>query len=570
MHIRPNFTHNDRNIKLTAAVSLDIANATTMSPSQKQPSKCCSFFSNNWSTILIWATGVILMTGLAAKNMYPLFYEYLNNNRGTQMEIVTTNETVKPPSLTFCMPFVPVTLEKITKHLQSNSTSSCYPCKKLAQNFLDIEQANITFSPDFYTNQMTVASFLFKKLIESDNFTILDARNTDWNQPIFEAVWLLFSSIGVFDSDGTKNLTWQLYGVDQLISNRQKIDTAYEHLVFFLCEYIVLGEKKANICVDYLPKASSHLFDNKFCFWMPTAETGGKVTVNSLGRYGVVQAFANTAKRFHVYFGTDLISWPLGSSGEGDVIFSSGSSEEVLSRALESVTLKYHVGAVVSGKNSNTFCYKERTYSVCISNCMVWRIIEHYRCIPFTYRKRSPSLAFPHLPYCNGTSENDAKFDIAMTREACNRQNCSNPCEYVSYQFKDTRKVSSGYSSRTFSLKLRPVSAPYVQFSIIARQTWEQFVADVAGIMNLYLGYSGLTIVAILVECVNFYKKWKMKKGSVDNTIAPIDLRHFDNYDALKVEAQVYKRMTAMFEEKWKAVDDRLAKIERRSDYLHR
>lgn len=84
----------------------------------------------------------------------------------------------------------------------------------------------------------------------------------------------------------------------------------------------------------------------------------------------------------------------------------------------------------------------------------------------------------------------------------------------MAYQWHYTKKIISDppRRSRVFELLIKPVDAPFIEYNITQKQTWEEFVASVAGIINLYLGLGGIAIITLSIKLIKLYRKIFNKK----------------------------------------------------------
>lgn len=59
---------------------------------------------------------------------------------------------------------------------------------------------------------------------------------------------------------------------------------------------------------------------------------------------------------------------------------------------------------------------------------------------------------------------------------------------------------------------MMPAFNTFAEFSWISKHTPEQFASQIGGIVNLYLGSSGLSVVALVITLVGKIKKWREQK----------------------------------------------------------
>lgn len=147
---------------------------------------------------------------------------------------------------------------------------------------------------------------------------------------------------------------------------------------------------------------------------------------------------------------------------------------------------------------------------------MIAKIVRNCNCVPFTFRKIAKG--FEH-PYCNAIRYYECQLDKLTEDEDC-RKSCDNPCEYVYYQWHSSRKMNPD-SQRSFKLVLTPVLSPFVAFTVTTKESPEQFLSQMAAVFNLYLGFSGLSVIAVVVICVDALFKWYHSRKQLLIKVSP-------------------------------------------------
>lgn len=190
----------------------------------------------------------------------------------------------------------------------------------------------------------------------------------------------------------------------------------------------------------------------------------------------------------------------------------------------EDVAFSYSVeNAVFEGRYYKN-CSSEITPAICLVKLQIQKTLDECKCIPFSY------LNLIHLDnstmnstYCTTKNYEKCHEKLQASYKA-NQAWCRDTCEYILYKWKPYIWTFSGTAKlvhRAYSIG--EDNAPFTQFTLLVRDSPERFLSQVGGLINLYLGFSGLHLCAVAILCVELFKKWKKeKKTVVENDQQPV------------------------------------------------
>lgn len=474
---------------------------------------------HNRTEILTRVIVFVCLVGLALAEFLPLLYEYTHNNVATHIMIIGHNETVKPPTVALRIPWRSKKLWKVAEHVQlisENETSSCHLCEKMAEHSWDVWDG-MDFRHFNCTQQYVAAiatEILARLYFDSDEeLDALSARYWNWNGVLVEAAWHFLDCMRRMDElmdyvepqNDTNSWCFDRDLVDLFLSNKKKMGKLFERVIGVLCEVVKIEDTGDTVrdnraCFETLTKVPSVLFDGGFQFLLPMNETDGRanVIVTSTGQYGVKEALKDPYKAFYLFTDTDFMSWPPSQTAFKDNILHT-------TKEIGEVLVGYQVDCTVIERRPGVKCYSENSQATCKSHCLVGTIVEKCHCIPFAFRNHAPVLDL-EMPYCNTSYYVACKFDQEKEKRACNTS-CLTPCEYVSYEWH-TAHIAQRRQWREYNLTLHPIRAPFIQFAVTTKDTRAQFLTQIGSVLNLYLGFSGLTVIAFAVVSGELIKKW--------------------------------------------------------------
>lgn len=143
-------------------------------------------------------------------------------------------------------------------------------------------------------------------------------------------------------------------------------------------------------------------------------------------------------------------------------------------------------------------------------------MVKYCKCVPFPYRRLLESNFT--LPYCNISNYAVCQASVSK-RLPDKKEKCNKKWEYEFYKWSDYYLANEdGSSNLTFGIEFAALDAPYVGFTIQMHDTPEKFLSQVGGLVNFYLGVSGLSVCAFVIHCCERYKKWRSgKRPEEDN-----------------------------------------------------
>lgn len=181
----------------------------------------------------------------------------------------------------------------------------------------------------------------------------------------------------------------------------------------------------------------------------------------------------------------------------------------------EEVKLAYALDARVIETRPDMECDKScTTFETCVATRQLCKAIQYCDCIPFLFRSRyeidgCPKVTSRPLPYCNQTfySRCQAKLQASLLQH---KQECRNQCEQSFYNWRQVAKETVDKNSReqTFKIRIYSVNEPFMEFRIAVKNTEQQFLSQVMGMVNFYLGFSGVGVCAFVVLLVDHIRRW--------------------------------------------------------------
>lgn len=547
----------------------------------------CGFAWPGWKAALIWTLGLMVLTGLTVMDLCPLVRDYHYNNVATQIKTVSHNASSATPSATFCIPWTRRAISNIGFQLymiSRNESSEASACRCYEQmknrswdvwkdmDFSEISKTPIPTSPYFQDQHPAfdiarmVGDAIVKKLFQdpTDDFEVLDVSNIDWNQPIFDAIFRFFSCLTSFDADMGPEMTgpiscpWCLPkpDFDFALVHNAKIEKVFDRIVHLLCEHIIFHRRgdyekaywftplNKTACVQLIFTRRPVIVRDHFCFSFPIDDVWN-VAVNASpwsGQYGHLKALHDSMP-FSLISDTEYISWPPACLIHSHLIHAS-------KHGFESVDIRYHTAAKVTETRSDVHCYNETCPGVCKSNCIINKIIDTCHCIPFTYKNHV--LAPKTLPYCNSILYARCNFSQETELQKCNTR-CMNPCEFVSYQWYST-VTSMTDTSRGLWMTFESIYTTYLEFSIITKNTPEQFFSQIGAVFNFYLGFSGVSVIAAAIFFANLFQRWTSKTGEISIAGSTVELAQRGN-DSLMDGYWIRKEITLIHEKMQEGIE---------------
>lgn len=429
------------------------------------------------------------------------------------------DETVRMPTVAVCIPYHSGALWNIVRWLNSaNEQAPCAECASLKDHGWDVWNEHHQNGP--WTDNALAALIVGRLVSAGDLQEILrlNRSNFNWNEAIFDAIWKYF---GCLVGDDIMSVVRSKYdfqenrciGFDYTLTSgidRNMTDKMFQHLLDYVdlhfkisvttdhgsfVESVKSKRRSFSIKADYmcmavLPESMQETFQ-LLAFPNPDQPPwirSSRKPACSLYYDSVLYTFSPYHQNIYTPpwrpFRTDVLH--------------------------EDVSLEYSIQNRVFETRLNTACHKIKTRGkMCVALRQVQDIAEHIGCVPFFYRYLSE---ISDLPYCNQTlyiqNENVLTKNVDSYKKAC-----KNRCDYDFYKWKHFSRYYVPEDHNWYCrMNFTSLTDPFVEFKIVAADTPEKFAAQAGGIINLYLGFSGMSVCALIGYCIDRLMKWKNEK----------------------------------------------------------
>lgn len=485
----------------------------------------------DWTTVFIWIFGTVILAGLTVMDFLPLVNEYTNNNVATHI-VVKMNEQVKRPNVTICTFYYSNALDNVAQWAAAGQKNNdgCEECEAMTEHGWEIWK-NITFPVvprgELGANMLknTLGNEIVNEVLEKNleaKVLVLNRSNFNWNQPIVDAFWTFFSCVNAWDMAALTGSTKGLFSVFCAGFNltametlpNERIDNLYRLLIesfevysrgwpAFYSDHYSYGRLGTPIRVadreEFVVKG------NYACF---------ALLQNSSAEYFVYEAFPDShrppwmprTKKQSVYINQDN-SVLYGIGNPFNNLYSTDQNDvERLSR--EEAKFAYEVDVRVVEGRSYRACSKESVSRIYYVKKLLADFVTFCKCIPFCYRNLYAGNN-PDLPYCTSKMyENCQQEAIANSRTY--QAECDDKCQHVHFRWTSGSNALDD-TSRNFTgfVAIQRTENPFLEFSLVVRDTPEKFLAQMGGLVNFYLGFSGLSLCAAVIFFIDLFKKWK-------------------------------------------------------------
>lgn len=470
--------------------------------------------------ILIWFIGFVVMMALTARDCVPLFNDYRNNNFAALINIKT--EPV-PPNVTVCLPYYSTMFWAMLPELRSldeahlNGSKSmlemCRTCDAMKNHSWDFWN-HVNISQDDAILRYLVEEFLNKSLYRQR----LSHSNYEWLQPIVDAVWYYFKlhfekDLKALTSDNKEDDGYFTFDYGVRFSD-DVMDIMHGYLLDSVLASVAGGctVKPANASTNAsgsieaaVHSSSFSMQGEKFCFQLPP----------EFGNQDIECAYQHRLYGWHQYPGRAFEVYPTPAAlysvvTPKDAVYS---TNQTALQGWESVHLIYDIDSRLIAKRSGESCSNETSTDLCVARKQVKAAVEECKCIPLRFRSLVQVSSNQSLPYCNGhiyiTCQERLKRRLNEAQAQCAR---NNKCEYTFYAWQPPRAAiqwgEPDHVDTPFTLTLGASRKPFIEFSSEEKFTPEQFLSQVGGLLNFYLGVSGLTLFALLIVLIEQVKRW--------------------------------------------------------------
>lgn len=486
----------------------------------------------------IWAVGFVILFGLTVKDFIPLVRDYRYHNDATAMSIET--EPV-PPNFTICLPYWSTYLFTNLKHIRSlppeylNGSKST---KNKCARCYDMEVAGWDFWTDLNATQLNSTKFVLRYVVEKfyeKNLHKVPLSEDNFHYMMFlvDAVWYYFSWIYEYDLyvltspefTGLKDVSWKSHeALDWL--PRKAADELYSYLLDAIaqCVYGECYEKKTNIdpfasrvYPDFRINETITIIGDEFCFPAPT-EFGTKDFLCSYNRaYNRSKGFPfpwlwdrYPSSDFKIFPSPSVLYSPV---EDKDAIYATSLDVKRNKNESEHVFINYFINQRLVAKKpgDHSSCSNESYVEVCMAKELLSVAIRDCHCVPFTFRMLQEDDN-TSLPYCNSTHYESCAQKVRRDHFEQIEQTCNKKCSYTFYAWDSRPSVKYNEFNATtpqYFISFGPSKSPFVEFGFEPKFTSEQFISQVGGVVNLYLGISGLTLFAFVILCFDQSRHWK-------------------------------------------------------------
>lgn len=505
------------------------------------------------ATATIWIIGIALMICLTVRDLLPLISDYVQDNVETKVTVIR-NATVRRPNVTVCIPYYSEALLTVAHENGTDCTS--IECQALEDHGWNVQSDHESRLRMKLGKQ---ASQLIKKLLsdESSNgfpsLTLDHQRDFNWNQPLIDAVYMFFCAYREMDNiflDKNSFLEYSIapscagFDLAQLQIESHQIDQLYQKLIEAIDVYLFITIDNATDDISDLKTRPIAISSDKFCTitvaaseetfeWRPVEDDGDETPPWKRRRFGDEPVF--WIWRDDTIFFANQYS--------NDALYATAVSGKE-SFTYEAVALSYSVSTTVVERRPDAGCSPDPNPSRCVITRQSLVVAKECGCKPWTYRFLLP--ADQQLPYCNITSYQRCKEKLLETLNQ-NEKDCNNICEYVVYEWTvapTANTITEESRIDFYDVRLKPHVKPYIEFSLVTKTSTEMFISQIGGIVNLYLGFDGLTLFATLI----FAYKWlldlqrerlrrKIAKNRPENVVRPfssMDAPHDGPLEELK------------------------------------
>lgn len=189
----------------------------------------------------------------------------------------------------------------------------------------------------------------------------------------------------------------------------------------------------------------------------------------------------------------------------------------------------------------------------CLAKHQVVAAMQNCSCIPFTYRYLHRGFTF--LPYCNISHYSNCEDKLLEILE--NQMSlCNHKCSYDFYDWKYfSREPNKESSDMYFRVNLTRLTEPFIEFKITLKDGPEKFLAQVGGIVNLYLGFSGMSLCALVICIVDYLRnrycdqaRCPKKTGRKDRAVTREEVSEMINSSMEKLEERLTKSFREILE----------------------
>lgn len=497
------------------------------SPFSSKCTKSLKISCTQWIKLLIWTVGVIFLTSMTSVDVFRVFNEYIDQNVATQITVIK-NETVQSPNVSVCLRYHSEALFRIAKWVNGRvdrnvtlgPSDRCPECMALQQNSWDVW--NQIDDPTGATlGASALATAFMKRLVNEsaqdlDVILRLDQSNFNWNEGLLDSIFTFFSclsskdmtyaikSIPDYEGDLCSDLNFSEIGY----VSRNLTDLLFQKLVDFIDLYMNIHVvNETGLVIDSIlnRKTSVSIKGDRFCIaLLPTSQHKVFIFNRYRDKYNPPWLrSSDPTLRCSVFYDTVLYSFVPAQQRIYKIDW------RVLSRYTlnDDVTLAHSVHSRVIESRPDADCDQDPTpIEICLAKLQFLHIAKRCGCVPFMYRH--VHVGYEDLPYCNLSAYLSCTNHLHENLNIYDRQ-CRNKCIYTFHDWQTNSENARATPTQWYCrLNFTQTMEPFVQFTITKRDTPEKFLAQIGGLVNLYLGLSGVSLCAFVVFCIDLLRQW--------------------------------------------------------------
>lgn len=495
----------------------------------------------SWKTSLSWILGLIVLSALSIYNVVCICSDYQFNNVATRVDIITLDKQFRPPQVVALIPLYKQenqekdVLMRLARHVRNGTIGECEICKILTDKGWDVwndkdvvEYIGKDLVQYYYALSLAFTRKLFRMMDAGAGHDFFTTTSSIVDEATFSAAlnYVILHS----DTDDNLKIPEKLVGMDRLFEEtfpkeKYKMDLLRDRLLQRICQGItfiesnpistlISGHPLNTTCHERL-KGETIIFASEGLYISLPSSLEPKIKEYVFGMRESIWISEDGAPDKSITIFPDTSSL---YSSTIDKVFSSHIFQTSMKR---DSGLHLTVGYCVKLRTKETRyngkkCYQGPSPTVCFVNCTKKHIIQRCGCIPFIFERLVASY-YPGLPYCS--LRNYKKCNVteipALVQDHC-MDHCKASCEHTSY----TWHTDSAYYelqrenlSAELKLQLVPSFNTFAELLWVEKNTQEQFLAQIGGTINLYLGYSGVTVIGFVLVCFDFVKKWRKTRS---------------------------------------------------------